>query len=877
MRHRRQEAGREGYSPTAGLHFDDQEFESRLVWIWTMARSGSTWFLRMLTHPLKLVDSSQDPEDMLGFVAPRTWQGTVDAIPVDTTFVSNHLMPIVGAANYNEKLDPVTFSAALGLRKRANYLFSTRYEDAWAPELRRMMLVRFHRLVERTAERHEVSSPLVLLKEVAGAHAAPLVMSMFPRSKAIFLVRDGRDVVDSQTAANQPGTWLPVSGWKTSEERRDFVARRAHNWVGDVASIQRAMEPHPAELQRTVRYEDLLADPASNLASLVEWLGLRRSSRWLERAVEANSFESIAPERKGPKKFYRSATPGAWRENMTEGEAATLESLMAEKLRELGYPVAEGQPAGEALGDDDASEDAADAAKVEADGMAPEGEGGTAALALEEGSSEFRGGVVSSAIRRLGEGRDYSDLGRLVNKRGSPASRRDRMVAVTFDDGPVLQTHRVLDTLRGHDARATFFLVGYKMDGHAELMKRIQREGHEIGNHSHGHYAYPERDDVAACSALIQHLNGAPPKLFRPPFGAIDRPCAEAAIEDGLQVILWNVDSEDGIPPWQGISAEEITRNVLDNIVPGAIVLLHDGLPWSRAAEALPALIEGIIREGYRMVTVSELLADHALQRPSPARRVMRRLGHRLGINTGTGEAVAPPRASETNGGAPRESDGAGNGHLAELLEKMGEGLEAPEDMDPVTARLIRGASLGLADPRTASDLLARNTAALEVNSVRVMALGFSLRRFESAQAEAAALPDQFSARLRDAADPGAEAGAIAQELAGRMRVRRLVAARLSRPAGEANRNEDPGAESASPEFLSIFEPGADTWERLESWAQDTCRRVARQRMRALLDAAGVDAGFDIERLIERLDAEYYFRFGYALAACEEELARAIS
>ena len=198
---------------------------------------------------------------------PRTWQGTVDAIPVDTTFVSNHLMPSAGWANYYEDLMPVTFSAALGLRKRANYFFSPKYEDAWRPEVRRMMLVRFHRLVERTAERYDVNSPLVLLKEVAGAHAAPLVMSMFPRSKLLFLVRDGRDVVDSQTAANQPGGWLPVGGWKTPEERLDFVGRRARTWVGDVISIQRALEAHPAELRRMVRYEDLLSDPASNLAS----------------------------------------------------------------------------------------------------------------------------------------------------------------------------------------------------------------------------------------------------------------------------------------------------------------------------------------------------------------------------------------------------------------------------------------------------------------------------------------------------------------------------------------------------------------------------------------------------------------------------------
>jgi hypothetical protein len=85
----------------------------------------------------------------------------------------------------------------------------------------------------------------------------------------------------------------------------------------------------------------------------------------------------------------------------------------------------------------------------------------------------------------------------------------------------------------------------------------------------------------------------------------------------------------------------------------------------------------------------------------------------------------------------------------------------------------------------------------------------------------------------------------------------------------------DPGPEPASPEFLSTFAPGPGVWAQLESWARDTGRGVARQRMRALLNAAGFDTGFDIDRLIERLDVEYFFRFGYVLAACEEELARA--
>jgi hypothetical protein len=233
--------------------------------------------------------------------------------------------------------------------------------------------------------------------------------------------------------------------------------------------------------------------------------------------------------------------------------------------------------------------------------------------------------------------------------------------------------------------------------------------------------------------------------------------------------------------------------------------------------------------------------------------------------------------ASNGNGAAPAQADGGRSGHLAELLAKVAVGVQAPADGDPETTRLIQGACDALTDRGTASDLLARQTAALEVNSVRVMALGVSLRRFESADGNATPLPEQLSARLGGAADSGAEAGQIAQELAGRMRVRRLVAARLSQPVGAANPVMDPGAEPASPEFLSIFAAGPEVWERVEWWAQDTCRRVARQRMRGLLDAAGVDGDFDIERLIERLDAEYYFRFGYALAACEEELERGSS
>jgi hypothetical protein len=327
-----------GYSATAGLPFDDRHLESRLVWIWTAARSGSTWLLRLLSHPLKLVDASNDPSDRLGFRPPRNWSGTLDALPVDTTFIANHLLPLPAGADYDERTwTPLTFSSALGLSRRPNYFFSEKYADVWRPELRRLMLVRFNGLIEGAADRFSVDDPLVLLKEVAGGHAAELVMSLFPGSRFIFLVRDGRDVVDSQTAAGQPGSWLPVGGSSSPAEHLDRLRRRCRAWVGDMKTIQRAYDAHPPALRRMVRYEELLADTEATLHALIDWLGLRRSGVWLERAVAVNSFDKVPAELKGPKKFFRAATPGGWRETMNATERSIVQETMDEQLRNLGY------------------------------------------------------------------------------------------------------------------------------------------------------------------------------------------------------------------------------------------------------------------------------------------------------------------------------------------------------------------------------------------------------------------------------------------------------------------------------------------------------------------------------------------------------------
>jgi hypothetical protein len=111
------------------------------------------------------------------------------------------------------------------------------------------------------------------------------------------------------------------------------------------------------------------------------------------------------------------------------------------------------------------------------------------------------------------------------------------------------------------------------------------------------------------------------------------------------------------------------------------------------------------------------------------------------------------------------------------------------------------------------------------------------------------------------------------------------MTAQMAAPAAEASSaavrpgpSDDPAIAvnaggGASAAFQPIFGPGAKVWDRLASWAREMAHAAARRRMRTLLDAAGVDDGFELEPIVDRLDADFLFRFGYALAACEEELA----
>lgn len=181
-------------------------------------------------------------------------------------------------------------------------------------------------------------------------------------------------------------------------------------------------------------------------------------------------------------------------------------------------------------------------------------------------------------------------------------------VALTFDDGPDSEyTPILLDGLRERGVKATFFLMGQKIEGCEDLVRRMQEEGHLIGNHTYHHVRLPELSEVKAeeeierTSNLIYEITGVYPSFVRPPFGEWKK---GLDLHVTMIPVLWTVDSRD----WVTQNTEQILQEVLADTEDGSIILMHDEFPSS--VEAALALVDQLQKKGYRFVTVDELLLE---------------------------------------------------------------------------------------------------------------------------------------------------------------------------------------------------------------------------------------------------------------------------
>jgi peptidoglycan/xylan/chitin deacetylase (PgdA/CDA1 family) len=192
-------------------------------------------------------------------------------------------------------------------------------------------------------------------------------------------------------------------------------------------------------------------------------------------------------------------------------------------------------------------------------------------------------------------------------------------VALTFDDGPSRWTPLVLDLLREHKARATFFLIGARVREHPDRAKQIVAEGHEIGSHTLTHPRLTEisedeiRSEIAGGLDAIQEVLGERPRIFRAP-GFHAGPRELAIVEElGLEAVFADSDPQDWRPDR---TSHTIFSLVLRDLRDGVIVDLHDGYPppptssrddCTPTVEALDHLLPCLQRERYETVTISEL------------------------------------------------------------------------------------------------------------------------------------------------------------------------------------------------------------------------------------------------------------------------------
>jgi hypothetical protein len=261
-----------------------------VVWIFGAGRTGSTWLSRMMG-------------DLRGHTV---W-----------------FEPWVGAL-----FDP--YHLRLEDRKGKHFILSPKYRSTWLRSIRNFVLD------GAGARFPEVSKDgYLVIKEPGGSVGAALLMEALPESRMVLLVRDPRDVVASWEDARKEG------GWRDKEKRERNrppipVDWRAKKYLQNVGEAKKAYDLHEGR-KVLVRYEELRADTLGSMRRIYSALEIPVDDGELIRAVEKHSWENIPEEEKGEGKFYRKATPGGWREDLTPEQVKTVEKITAPLLEEL-YP-----------------------------------------------------------------------------------------------------------------------------------------------------------------------------------------------------------------------------------------------------------------------------------------------------------------------------------------------------------------------------------------------------------------------------------------------------------------------------------------------------------------------------------------------------------
>jgi hypothetical protein len=281
---------------SAGGHSAGSVAPENMIWIFGTGRTGSTWLAAMM----------EEPEGHDVWFEPRV--GTI--------------------------FDPQRFQRHGG----KHFILASQYKDVWLRSIRNFILD------GANARFPELAGGYLAVKEPGGSVGAGLIMEALPESGMVLLIRDPRDVVASWLDATRKGGWQTRrrgEGGRRAESLAEtnpnaFVRRHADAYLQHVGSARRAYEAHEGR-KVVVRYEDLRADTLGTMKRMYGELNVPVEESKLAKAVEKHAWENIPEEEKGQGKFYRKATPEAWRQDLTRRQVKTVERITAPLLEEF-YP-----------------------------------------------------------------------------------------------------------------------------------------------------------------------------------------------------------------------------------------------------------------------------------------------------------------------------------------------------------------------------------------------------------------------------------------------------------------------------------------------------------------------------------------------------------
>lgn len=210
--------------------------------------------------------------------------------------------------------------------------------------------------------------------------------------------------------------------------------------------------------------------------------------------------------------------------------------------------------------------------------------------------------IVIAVMAILGLGLSWGRISRAITEDVKPK------IALTFDDGPhPVYTPKLLDGLKERNVKATFFVVGKNIEGREDIIKRMDEEGHLIGNHTYDHVKITGLPAEEACaqitktSELVKEITGKNTEFVRPPFGAWDK-----KLECGFEMfpVLWSIDPLD----WTTKNVDAVVQKVLGSAEENSIILLHDY--YDSSVEAALKIVDALLERGFEFVTVDKLVLE---------------------------------------------------------------------------------------------------------------------------------------------------------------------------------------------------------------------------------------------------------------------------